>query len=89
MLPATDLTRQGQRFSTFVIVPALKSRSQGQILFSGWGEQDDVGLNRLISMLLDSVETRADDVANWPNVSLRSVSIPTIGSSLACSLLTA
>jgi len=42
------------------------------MLFDGWGEKDSDGLNHLISMLLDSIETRADDVANWPSVRFRS-----------------
>jgi len=57
----------------FTIVFVLIFYHQGQKLFDGWGEKDTAGLSRLISMLLDSIETRADDVANWPSVSFWSV----------------
>lgn len=63
------------RFDSFLSLPLPAFNFddlQGQALFDGWGKEDTDGLNRLISMLLDSIETRADDVANWPNVSFRS-----------------
>jgi hypothetical protein len=62
-------------FSSLPTALALNFYCQGQTLFDGWGEKDNAGLGRLVSMFLDSVETRADDVANWPSVSFQSISI--------------
>ena len=66
------------RFDAFPLVVTavtLILGCQGQTLFDSWGEKDSDGLSRLVSMLLNSIETRADDVANWPSVSLRSPSV--------------
>jgi len=60
-------------FSSLAVVFVLNFSSQGQTLFDGWGEKDNAGLSHILSMLLDSIETRADDVANWPSVSFRLV----------------
>ncbi|KAF9782507.1 phospholipase B [Thelephora terrestris] len=40
---------------------------KGQTTLSGLKEQDSAGLDHLVSMFLNSIETRADDVANWPS----------------------
>ena len=47
---------------------ALNFCCQGQHFFDGLEEKDDSGLARIISMLLDSIEMKSEDVANWPNV---------------------
>ena len=66
-------------FPSLTTVFVLNFCYQGQQFVDGLENTDFAGLARIISMLLDSIEMKAEDVANWPNVSLWLVFVRIMG----------